>query len=197
MADQLYLSYQVHGFTAQNMVRHFEKLLRLFPYSRLHRAGATLRVHAISTTEPPLVEELFEQVPEGLDRVIAAVREFTAPDCGAFLDTAWDVWQFDAGDWSLAPSRVTLACFGPGFENEPEENLRVDFGIDTHFLPQPGLPEYLFMARSNVRSLLHLVHELDRAFPSNVRRLWTESGENFAARLQAALEDTAELHGSV
>ena len=53
------------------------------------------------------------------------------------------------------------------------------------------LPNYGFMAQSNIRSLLHLVHELDAAFPSAVRTLWTESGENFAQRLQEALEHSA------
>jgi hypothetical protein len=45
------------------------------------------------------------------------------------------------------------------------------------------------MARSNIRSLLHLVRELDGALNAESRKLWTESGENFAERLQAALEE--------
>jgi hypothetical protein len=35
MADQLYLSYKLRNFSAQNMLRHYEKLLRIFPFSRL------------------------------------------------------------------------------------------------------------------------------------------------------------------
>jgi hypothetical protein len=67
--------------------------------------------------------------------------------------------------------------------------LRIDFGIDTHFLPQVDLPKHLFMARSNVRSLLHLVHELDRTLVAESRRLWTESGENFSDKLREALDE--------
>jgi hypothetical protein len=73
--------------------------------------------------------------------------------------------------------------------------MRIDFGIDERFLPQPELPNNLFMARSNVRSLLHLVHELDGNFNVMERRLWTESGENFAVRLQAALEESDRRSG--
>jgi hypothetical protein len=40
-----------------------------------------------------------------------------------------------------------------------------------------------------VRSLLHLVHEIDRTFVINQRRLWTETGQNFAETLQAALAE--------
>lgn len=186
MADQLYLSYRVRGYSAQTMVRNFEKLLRLFPYSRLGGSGAVLRVNAVSSTEPPLVERTFEDPASQIDEIIKDVREYAAPDCGVVLDVQWDLWQFEE-EWKLRPARASLACFGPGYESEAEDHLRIDFGIDTHFLPQPDLPNYLFMARSNVRSLLHLVHELDRTYVAESRRLWTESGENFAERLQMAL----------
>jgi hypothetical protein len=188
VADQLYLSYKLRDHTAQNMLRHYEKLLRVFPYSRLSRGASTLRVNAVSPLEAPVFERSFDD-PPAPDSILAAAKEFMAADCGLYLETRWDLWQFDA-DWQLLPARVTLAGFAPGFESEPEEHLRIDFGIDTVFLPQPDLPNYLFMARSNVRSLLHLVHELDKNFAAAERRLWTESGENFADHLQAALEES-------
>ena len=43
------------------------------------------------------------------------------------------------------------------------------------------------MVRSNIRSLLHLVHTLDDALAVDRRQLWSESGVNFAERLQSAL----------
>jgi hypothetical protein len=186
MADQLFLSYELRGFTAQNMVRHLEKVLRLFPYSRLSERGALLRIQAISTTEPPLFEQRFEDPPGQIDEILNAVKEYAAPDCAAFLEVAWDIWTYD-GEWKLTPSVVVLACFGPRFESDSSDNLRIEFGMDTPFLPQSDLPNSLFMARSNVRSLLHLVHEIDRTFVINQRRLWTETGQNFAETLQAAL----------
>jgi hypothetical protein len=189
MADQLYLSYRLRGFTPQNMVRHYEKLLRLFPYSRLARGASVLRINAVSAVEPPLFERPLEP-PVDVDSVMESVREYTAPDCGVFLDTRWDLWQYE-NDWALAPAPVTLACFGPEFDSGTEDDLRIEFGIDTHFLPQHDLPNNLFMARSNVRSLLHLVHELDRTYTADSRKLWTESGENFSERLRAALGDEA------
>ena len=185
MADQLFVTYRVHGFAAQNMVRHYETLLRLFPYSRLSKGVSVLRVTAVSPAEPALYEQAFED-PVQLDLILPAIREYAAPDSGLYLDTRWDLWQFET-DWSLQPARVTLAAFGPGYDIGAEENLRIDFGLDTHFLPQPEIPNNLFMARSNVRSLLHLVHEIDRAFPASSRQLWTESGENFAEKLTHAL----------
>lgn len=188
VADALYLSYRLRGFTAANMLRHYEKLLRSFPFSQLSRSASTLRVHAIAATEPPVYESGYDNPPD-LDKIVAATREFSREDTGVLLDTQWDLWQFDK-DWKLTPTAVTLGCFAPAFESESEDHIRIDFGIDTHFLPQPDLPNHLFMTRSNVRSLLHLVHELDRLFVAERRSLWTESGDNFAERLQSALESS-------
>ena len=183
MADQLYLTYRLRGFSPANMLRHYEKLLRAFPYSRLSSGASVLRVYAVSATEPVLFERSFDDPPDAA-AILEAAKPFAAADCGILLDTRWDLWQFEK-DWELMPARVTLSCFGPEYEDSDGGHLQIDFGIDTHFLPQRDLPNHLFMARSNIRSLLHLVGELDRTLTAETRRLWSESGENFAERVQA------------
>lgn len=187
MSDQLYLSYTFHDNTAQNVVRMFEKLLRTFPYSRLSAGATTLRVNAVSYTEPPLFERSFDDPPD-VEEILGAVREFASADCGLAVETRWDLWQYEA-DWQLAPARVTLAGFAPEYESGSDDHIRIELGRDALFVPDPDLPNGLFMARSNIRSLLHLVHELDRQFAAAERLLWTESGENFAERLRSALAD--------
>jgi len=191
VADQLYLSYKLQSPTGQQILRGYEKLLRTFPTSKLSKAPSTLRMIAVQMGEPPLYEESFD-APADIESVLAGLREFAAADVAYFFETAWDLWQFEAKeDWKLMPTRVVLAGFGPAFESGREDDLRIEFGIDTHFLPQPDLPNHVYMAQSNIRSLLHLVHELDAAFATAVRTLWTETGENFAQRLQEALEESA------
>ena len=184
MADQLYLSYCVEGFTGTNMLRHYGKLLGKFPYSRLDPA-AVLRVHAISAVEPVLFETPFKDAATGAP-ILDAAREFAAADSALEVEANWDLWQH-TGEWKLAPSRVSLWCFGPKFEGE-DENLRIDFGIDANFLPQPDSEGELLPVQSNIRSLLSLVHELDATLLVESRRLRTESGENFAEKLQRTLE---------
>ncbi len=102
------------------------------------------------------------------------------------LETAWDLWHWD-GDWKLAPSRVLIICYGPEFERDGDENLRIDFGLDEQFLPGAGGPEGMRMLRENIQSLLRLVHDLDGRLKVEHRQLWSESGENFADLLQSAL----------
>jgi hypothetical protein len=87
---------------------------------------------------------------------------------------------------------VALCCFGPDFEHESDDQLRIEFGIDAHFLPQPELPNSLRMIQSNITSLLKLVHDLDDALPVDTRRLWSESGENFSDKLHQALSAVVE-----
>jgi hypothetical protein len=187
MPDRLFLSFRLRGYTAANMLRHYERMLLVFPFSRLSTGSSVLRINALSESEPPVYEHPFPDPPE-VEAIIAAAREFTMADCVVQLDSRWDIWQFDT-DWKLAPANVTLVCIGPEFDSDELEHLRIDFGLDAHFLPQRELPNHLFMARSNIRSLLHLVSETEKMLSVDSKRLWSESGENFAERLQAALEE--------
>jgi hypothetical protein len=184
MPDRLYLSCRLAGFTSANMLRHFEKALRRFPFSRL-KPGVALTVYAVEASEPAAFERVFPETPEVRD-LLAAAADFRADDCAIEVEAAWDLWQWD-GEWALAPARVRFTLYGPRFERESEENLRIDFGPEDLFLPRPGLPTHLVMVRSNVCSLLRLVREIDEHLAVERRRLWSESGENFAERLQAAL----------
>lgn len=186
MADRLYLSYWLRGFTGFNMLRHFGTMLQTFPVSRL-RPVALLRVHAVSLVEPPVLEQEFGE-PLDLDAMLAAARHHRGSDVAAQVEVCWDIWQL-AGEWKLAPAAVSLYAFGPEFERERDEQLRIDFGPDFHFLPRQDEPGSGRFVQSNIRSLLSLVHGLDNALPAERRSLWSESGENFAERLQAALEE--------
>lgn len=190
MADQLYLSYRLRNFTEQNMLRHYEKLLRSFPFSRLARQVSTFKVLAVDYTQPAVFEMAFPP-PVPLDQILAAAKDFQNADCSYRLETWWDLWQRDH-DWKLTPTGVALCCFGPEFEKEEDSNLIVEFGIDAHFLPQPEIPESLRFVQSNIKSLLKLVHDLDDALPVENRKLWSESGENFSDKLHQALLETAE-----
>src|SRR5579863_4826872 len=190
MADLLYLSYWIDGLTEHNMFRYFDKALRLFPVSRLNRNPSTLRITPLSFSEPALFEAPLTEDFAPSD-VLAMAKEFQHGDSCYEVDTAWDLWQFD-GESALKPSPVSLFCFGPEFERDAGENLRVDFGLDSNFLPDPDVEGSATMEQSNLRSLNKYVHDLDDALGSHRRRLWTESGENFAERLQEALRSGIE-----
>jgi hypothetical protein len=185
MADQLYLSYILRKYSKENMLRHYEKLLGLFPFSRLAKNPSTFKVIPVNNTEPAVLEVPMV-APVSIEQVLAAAKDFENADSCYRLETWWDLWQFDK-DWTLTPSRAALVCFGPEFEREEDAHLEIEFGIDAHFLPQPEIPGSLVTIQSNIKSLLKLVHDLDDALPVETRRLWSESGENFSEKLQQKL----------
>ncbi|MGH9646174.1 MAG: hypothetical protein ACRD4E_05085, partial [Bryobacteraceae bacterium] len=71
---------------------------------------------------------------------------------------------------------------------EHDDNLRIDFGLDSKFLPAEDIEGSLRIQQSNLRSLLYLVSEIDKALPVERRLLWSESGANFAQVVEEALE---------
>jgi len=166
-------------------------MLRLFPFSQREQPQSTLSVYAVAETEPPLLESPVNG-PLDVDEVLASFAEYSGDDLAYTVESWWDLWQYD-DDWTLGPVWVELACFGPEFDNGTErisgeqEDLRIEFGLDSHYLPRPELTGSGRMTESNIKSMLRLVHELDSTLPVERRKLETESGENFADRLQQVL----------
>jgi len=172
-------------------VRYFEKALRSFPFSQRDQPQSVVSIQAISSAEPPLLERPLNG-PLDLDAVTQILGDYQSDDIAYVVESWWDLWQCDT-DWELRPSRVSLSCFGPEFDNGTEraaleqEDLRIDFGVDSNFLPRTDVAGGAKLTESNIKSLLRLVHELERVLPVKSRKLETESGENFADRLQRLL----------
>ncbi len=192
VTDQLYLSIWLPAALRNWRTRYFEKVLSIVPFSQREQGQSTLTVQAVSVTEPPLLERPING-PVSLAEVIEILRDFQGDDVSYKLESWWDLWTYSGEDWQVAPARIVIAAFGPEFDNggslaAPEqEDLRVDFGVDTAFLPDAGSPGSGKLIESNVKSLLHLVHEIEDALPVEKRLLETESGENFAEKLTRSL----------
>jgi hypothetical protein len=197
VTDQLFLSIWLNRSSQGNRLRYFEKLLRLFPFSQREQPQSLISINAIDTTEPPLLEQPANG-PLDISDVMAAFRDYSGDDLAYRLESWWDLWQLD-GDWKLSPARVALSCLGPEFNNgtdqesTDQEDLRIDFGVDSNYLPRTDLPASTRLIESNIKSLLRLVHELDSALPIDKRKLETESGENFADRLTQVLSSSVRL----
>lgn len=191
VTDQLFLSIWLERHARQERLRHFEKLLAIFPFSQQEQPQSTISVQAVDSTEPPLLERPVNG-PVNSSEIASMLGDSRGEDVSYHVESWWDLWHLDGG-WKLSPARVILSCFGPDFDNgtgrnpNEQEDLRIDFGVDSRFLPQPELIGSGRLIESNVKSLIRLVHEVESTLPVSVRRLETESGENFADRLQQAL----------
>ena len=106
--------------------------------------------------------------PINIEEVLGVLDDYQGEDLGYSLESWWDLWVFRDGDWKVAPTRVLLSCFEPDFDNgsgansKEQEDLRVDFGVDSHYLPDVELVGSGKLAESNVKSLLRFVHEADQ-----------------------------------
>jgi hypothetical protein len=191
VTDQLFLSIWLERHARASRQRHFQKLLQLFPFSQREQPQSVVSIHAVDSTEPPLLERPVNG-PVNLEEIFAILNDYKGEDVAYRLETWWDLWQF-SDDWKLAPALAALSCFGPEFDNgtdreaTDQEDLRIDFGVDSNFLPQPEIEGSARLVQSNIKSLLRLVHEIDSALPVRARRLETELGDNFAERLQGML----------
>lgn len=186
MTDRLYLSYWIPRYDGLRMRFLFEKALRAFPHSRLSAGYSQLRLQALSLAEPPLFERAYEP-PFDPEAAIADWNEFATQDAAATLETSWDLWLPDDG-WHLRPVRVQMLSFGPDFEAEQDEQIRIEFGPDEHFLAVPGDRLAFRPIQQNVQSLLKLTQDLDAALEPERRQLWSESGGNFADKLKQSLQ---------
>ncbi|MCU1292710.1 MAG: hypothetical protein JWP08_1560 [Bryobacterales bacterium] len=197
MTDQLFLSIWLNRNGRAERTRQFEKMLRHFPFSQREQPQSILSILGVDTTEPPLLETPVNG-PVDVDDVVGLLGDYSGDDVAFELESWWDLWIYD-GDWKLAPTRVLLSCFGPAFDNGTheaageQEDLRIDFGVDSHYLPDLEVPAGAKLIESNVKSLLRLVHELDSVLEVKRRMLQTESGVNFADRLQQVLSATGRV----
>jgi hypothetical protein len=188
MPDHLYLSLWLRGFNQQTMLRHLQELLHIFPFSRLRPGISSVRIYAIEFTEPASREEMFAGAVD-VEAVLRFAREYEAPDCAYIVDGWWELWNYDGGDWRLTPSRVAVVCFGPQFDNDVGDHLRLDLGPESSFLPVAGVPLSARKTRSNLSGLVRLAREIEAALPVDRRNLWSESGENFAEHVEALSDE--------
>ncbi len=183
MPDRLSLSCWVKGFHTLTMPNHWEKFLKLFPFSKLTKAPVVCRVRAVGFAEPAVFEDAYQQ-PFRPDAFARMVREYQHDDAAYEVECDWDLLRQE-NDWRLTPVRVGLYCFGPEYDNEVGDNLRVDFGLEDLFLPRPGDDASLRASQANLRSLLHFVSEVTGKLPVERKQLWSESGVNFAEKLES------------
>jgi hypothetical protein len=191
VSDRLYFSCWVKDNRTQPVLHQFQKLLDRFPFSKLAKRGPVLRVYVLEHAEPALLEREFPVGTE-IGPIVDAAREFMQADCSCEIDASWDLWDYDEtrgqnDAWKLSPVPVILACYGPEFGNELGDHLRIEFGPDARFLPSSGVEGSLRMGQSNLKSLLHLVSEMERRLSVERRQVWSESGANFAEVLRQAV----------
>src|SRR5271156_4712237 len=92
MADQLFLSYWLRNYSDTTMLRNYEKLLRLFPFSLLAQQASTFKIMAVDVSEP-VVAEIPYSPPVPIDDVLAVAKDFQNADACYRLGTGGGLWE--------------------------------------------------------------------------------------------------------
>lgn len=183
MSEPLYFSLWIRDFRQENMLQHFGAVLSAFPFSAFQPGIESLTIRAISDTEPEVVDEAFEESVSA-EQVLKQAAEFLHDDSAYEVTAYWDLWQKWEGEWLLRPRQVRISCFGPAYENDTGDHIRLALGFDAEFLPDPEDPKSLTPASSNLRSVARLAETLGKASGVTRRVLWSPTDDGFLARLE-------------
>ncbi|MGC9158670.1 MAG: hypothetical protein ACP5FH_06730 [Terracidiphilus sp.] len=208
MADTLYLSLWYPNLRLAVLA---DKLAAVLGAFAAH--GGEARVYAatvwpVSWSEPPVFQQVYGRRAEmgeagqlelGMEppRAVAEALELLHDDFAYEFQIGWSLWEMETAPgfdprWTRKMRMVRVTGFGPLFDEgtyETDGHIRVDFGLDAPFLEE-GMELDPLGARhveENVRQLVGLATEIERASGATARLLWSELGESLAERLAARL----------
>lgn len=186
MSDRLYLSLWIEKHTALGMHRRFAAAIRRFPFST-QAAECYLRVSVVDPTEPSLLEQTYT-VAEEMEKLLEDCERYTSPDTCFEIECYWDMWHKLPEGWRLKPGRVNLFFQGPEFPSELGETIRVEFGNEPAYVPEPDCdPAELNYYQSNIKSLLKLNSDWVAGLPIEKSRLWSEAPGDLSDRLRLVI----------
>jgi len=202
MADLVYLSVWLRDFSAEKMLAAWAKALAEFPASSLAPGIRELTVYPFDWGETPVLEQSFAEGAT-VEQAVPLAAEFLHEDYAYEAELNWDIWVPRSVEyldqWEKVPQTVSVACLGPQFEEESGDgedrpDLLITFGLDSILLPESGDPALLAEAlegvagncyRENLAQLLIYIRKLEAKLPLTRRRLWSDSGEDLAARISS------------
>jgi len=144
MADLFYLSLWVRDFSPDTMLATWAKVVAEFPASSLKPGVRQLTAYPFHWSDPPVLEESLEE-GAAMEQVVPLVAEFLHEDYAYEVELHWDVWMPRSSEsldqWERVPERISIACLGPAFEEEEEDegrpHLLLNLGLDSILLPEP------------------------------------------------------------
>ncbi len=197
MPERLYLSLWLKEYDGERVLAALGKVLEAFPFSDAQQGVRSVSVHPLDWSEPPAMEQEFAQGTEASYAMDLAL-EFQHPDCAYQIVVYWDLWEFrrngEPGGWRRTPRAVEIFAYGPEFEGREEErgHLELDLGLESPFLAEEEPGDFAFdygeRVQANIQKLVDLTRGLSQSVRPQKRLLWTESGENFAEKIEQSFE---------
>ena len=149
MADRVYLSIWLQGFTPENMLEHWRRALEAFPVSEI-APGASLTIYPFDWSETPVMERSFG-AETGAEELAALASEFLHDDYAYEAEMRWDLWLPAPGEEAFTGAnggrmRDELDEGGEdvdgedlGREERDEEDMDVELAGDTQWRRTPSV----------------------------------------------------------
>jgi hypothetical protein len=208
MPDTLYLSLWYPNLRLAALADKLTAVLGAFAAHGGEARVYSATVWPVSWSEPPVFQQVYgRRIAAGSEGAAglgveprAAVEEaleLLHEDYAYEFQIGWSLWELEAGPgldarWVRAPRLVRVTGFGALFDEgayEADGHIRVDFGSDTPFLEEDLELDSVAAkhVEENVRQLVALTAEAEKASGATARLLWSELGESLAQRLAARL----------
>lgn len=208
MADTLYLSLWYPNLRLAALADKLTAVLGAFAAHGGEARVYSATVWPVSWSESPVFQQVYgRRIAAGSDGAAALGAEPRAAvedalellhdDYAYEFQIGWSLWELESGSgldarWVRTPRLVRVTGFGPLFDEgayEADGHIRVDFGSDAPFLEEDLKMDSVAAehVEENVRQLVALTAEVEKASGASARLLWSELGESLAQRLAARL----------
>jgi len=208
MPDTLYLSLWYPNLRLAALADKLTAVLGAFAAHGGEARVYSVTVWPVSWSEPPVFQQVYgRRLATGSDgkaapgaeprAAVEEALEMLHEDYAYEFQIGWSLWELETrpeldARWVRASRLVRVTGFGPLFDEgayEADGHIRVDFGSDAPFLEEDLEMDSVAAkhVEENVRQLVALTAEVEKASGATARLLWSELGESLAQRLAARL----------
>lgn len=210
MADTLYLSLWYPNLRLAALTEKLTTVLGAFAAHGGEARVYSATVWPVSWSETPVFQQVYGRpvvadgeptggIELGVEPKLAVAEalEQLHEDYAYEFQIGWSLWELEVSEdldprWTRQMRMVRVVGYGPLFDDgayEADGHIRLDFGPDTPFLEEDTELDTVGArhVEENVRQLVELTAEVEKASGATARLLWSELGESLAQRLAARL----------
>ena len=144
MANRAYVSVWTKGFSEENMLEQFGRLLETPPFSAERPGFAELVIHPVDPSETPLIQLDLRGQALSAAQLMELASEYRHADSAYEVRAHWDMWTLEAGSgrWQRRPQPLEILCHGEEYDGGVFAELghfHVDIGFEHLFTGHAGL----------------------------------------------------------
>ncbi len=183
MSNQSYLSVWYADFPPGSLLERFGGFLATVPFSEKMPGFTQLAIHAVSSSEIPILEQDLRQVPLDVAGIIEIAQDHLNSDCAYDVSCYWDLSTFDAasGKWRVEPQPLEISCYGEDYDDafwRENGHVQVNLGFEHFFTGHAGLLGFQRDSRALAQSPEEARFLEAMAWPENLERYHDETRKN-------------------